>query len=74
MGNIFSSVAAFLRSQYTMGFVPSTPQDGKYHTLRVVAVDDQGNPLTLPNKKGKQKKVIVYARHGYTAQAVSAEN
>jgi len=74
MGDIFNSVAAFLRSQYTMGFVPSAPPDGKYHTLRVVAVDDQGNPLTLPNKKGKQKKVIVYARHGYTAQAASAEN
>jgi hypothetical protein len=30
-------------------------------------VDPQGNPLTVTNKKGKEKKVIVYARQGYTA-------
>ncbi len=74
MGEIFSSVAAYLRNQYTIGFVPSTPPDGRFHTLRVEAVDNQGNPLTLANKKGKQKKVIVYARRGYTSQVISAGN
>jgi VWFA-related protein len=70
--DIFSSVAAFLRAQYTLAFAPSTPQDGKYHKLKVEVVDPQGNPLTVADKKGKQKKVVVYARQGYTAPAASA--
>ncbi len=74
MGEIFSSVAAFLRNQYTMGFSPSSPHDGKYHLLRVDVVDDRGNPLTLANKKGKQKKVVVYARRGYSSQVISSGN
>ena len=40
MNGIFSTVAAFLRNQYTMGFSPTTPQDGKYHKLTVEVVDD----------------------------------
>ena len=67
MPAIFNSVAQFLRSQYTLMFSPSTPQDGRYHKLVVEAVDDQGNPLQLANKKGKMKKVVVIAREGYTA-------
>jgi VWFA-related protein len=67
MPDVFNSVASFLRYQYTMGFTPSTPQDGKYHKLTVEAVDDQGNPLELRNKKGKRQKVDVYAREGYLA-------
>jgi len=74
MGGIFNSVATYLHSQYTMGFVPTAQPDGKYHLLRTEAVDSQGNPMTVANKKGKQKKVVVYARHGYTAQVISAGN
>jgi VWFA-related protein len=65
--DIFNSVAAFLRAQYSIAFTPSTPQDGRYHKLKVEVVDPQGNPLMVANKKGKEKKVIVYARQGYTA-------
>ncbi len=67
MGDIFSSIAAFLRSQYTLGFTPSTPQDGRYHKIKVEIVDNQGNPLLVADKKGKMKKVTVYARQGYMA-------
>jgi VWFA-related protein len=67
MGSIFNSVAEFLRSQYTLGFTPSTAPDGKYHKLKLEIVDEQGNPLTQPDKKGKMKKVIVIARQGYTS-------
>jgi len=70
--DIFNSIAGFLRAQYTLGFAPSTPQDGKYHKLKVEIVDEQGNPLTVADKKGKQKKVVVYARQGYTAPAATA--
>jgi VWFA-related protein len=67
MPAIFNSVAQMLRSQYTLVFSPSTPQDGRYHKLTVEAVDEQGNPLELANKKGKMKKAVVIAREGYTA-------
>jgi VWFA-related protein len=69
MPDIFNSVAAYLRSQYTIGFNPSTQQDGKFHKLKVEAVDEQGNPLTFADKKGKKKKTIVHARAGYMANA-----
>jgi len=74
MPDIFNAVAGFLRSQYTLGFTPSTPQDGKFHKLKVDAVDDQGNLLTVSDKKGKKKKTIVHARQGYMAVAASAMN
>ena len=74
MPDIFNSVAGFLRSQYTLGFTPTTPQDGRFHKLKVDAVDDQGNPLTVNDKKGKKKKTIVHARQGYMAVATSAMN
>lgn len=74
MPDIFNAVAGFLRSQYTLGFTPSTPQDGKFHKLKVDAVDDQGNPLTVNDKKGKKKKTIVHARQGYMAMATAAMN
>ncbi len=67
MPSIFNSVAQFLRSQYTLVFSPSTPPDGRYHKLQVEAVDDQGNPLEVANKKGKMQKVVVIAREGYTS-------
>ncbi|MDE3108422.1 MAG: VWA domain-containing protein [Acidobacteriota bacterium] len=75
MPDVFNTVAEFLRFQYTMGFTPSTPQDGKYHKIVVQVVDDQGNPLLLRNKKGKKQKVDVYAREGYIApNSVAAGN
>jgi VWFA-related protein len=67
MPDIFNTVAQYLRSQYTLGFFPSTAQDGRYHRLSVEVVDDQGNPLQLANKKGKMKKAVVTARAGYVA-------
>jgi VWFA-related protein len=70
--SIFNTVAAFLRSQYTLGFSPSTPQDGHYHKLKVEVVDEQGNPLQVENRKGKKKKVVVYARQGYMALTPAA--
>jgi VWFA-related protein len=72
MNDIFNSVAAFLHSQYTIGFSPSTPQDGKYHKLKIEVLDQKGDELMVADKKGKMKKVIVYARQGYTAPAATA--
>lgn len=67
MPDIFNSVAALLRSQYTLGFAPLTGPDGKYHKLKIEVVDDAGNPLTFPDKKGHPKKPVIYARQGYSS-------
>jgi VWFA-related protein len=72
MNGIFNTVATFLRSQYTLGFTPSTSPDGKYHKLKLEIVDEQGNPMMQPDKKGKMKKVIVIARQGYTSPKPAA--
>jgi VWFA-related protein len=74
MPDIFNSVAAFLRNQYTIGFTPSTVQDGKFHKVTVEVVDAQGNEMMLADKKGKTKKTIVHARNGYTAAVAPVAN
>jgi VWFA-related protein len=66
--DIFKSVAAFLRSQYSIGFSPKhLVHDGKYHKLRVEIVQPDGSPLIVTDPKGKRQRLIVYAREGYMA-------
>ena len=66
--DIFKSVAAFLRSQYSIGFTPENLKpDGKYHKLKVEIVRQDGTPLLVTTPKGKRQKPVVYAREGYTA-------
>ena len=74
MNDIFNSVAAFLRNQYTIGFTPSTAPDGKYHKLKLEVLDDEGNPLTTLDKKNHKKKINVYARQGYTSPKPTSGN
>jgi len=62
----YQQVAQQLRMQYSLGFVPTnTTKDGRYHKLKVDVVDEQGNPLTIFNEKGKKVKWHVVARDGY---------
>ncbi|HKW87156.1 MAG TPA: VWA domain-containing protein [Candidatus Acidoferrales bacterium] len=64
----FNDVVAFLRNQYSLGFLPAdSARDGKYHKIKLEVVDEKGDPLMVEGKKGKKKKVIVYAREGYLA-------
>jgi VWFA-related protein len=64
--SIYEQISNQLRRQYSLGFVPSDPSnDGKFHKLRVDLVDEQGNPLTITNEKGKKIKYHVVARQGY---------
>ena len=66
--DIFKSVAAFLRSRYSVGFSPThLLHDGKYHKLSVEIVQPDGSPLIVTDPKGKRQKLIVYAREGYLA-------
>jgi VWFA-related protein len=64
----YQQIAGQLRTQYSLGFVPTSPaKDGRFHKLKVDLVDDQGNPLRILNEKGKPVKYRVVAREGYYA-------
>jgi VWFA-related protein len=66
--DIFRSVAAFLRHQYSLSYSPTNgAKDGKFHKLKVELVAPDGGPLTIVDQKGKKQKFQVYAREGYQA-------
>lgn len=63
---IFEEVAAALRNQYRLGYVPSTyKRDGKFRKIKVELVNEQGGPLEFKDQKNKKVKMVVYAREGY---------
>ena len=65
---IFQDVASHLRSQYSLGYVPSNQKrDGKVRKIKVELVDDNGNPLVVVDQNNKKVKYQVYAREGYMA-------
>ena len=66
--SVYQQVAGQLRTQYSLGFVPSNPsKDGKFHKLKIDLVDEQGNQLRITNQKGKQVKYRIVSRDGYYA-------
>lgn len=66
--SLFQSVVGFLRSEYDLGFSPSSSAlDGRYHKLKVEVVGPAGDPLRVTDAKGRRRKIVVYARDGYTA-------
>ncbi len=65
---IYQQISHQLRSQYSLGFIPSNAtRDGKFRKLKIDLVDAQGNPLKVINQKGKTIKYKVVAREGYYA-------
>jgi VWFA-related protein len=68
MPDVFRSVAAFLRHQYSISYSPSHgARDGKFHKVKVELVAPDGSPLIVENQKHKKQKYQVYAREGYQA-------
>ncbi len=66
--SIYQQIATQLRSQYSLGFIPSnSAHDGKFRRLKIDLVDAQGNPLKVTNEKGKNVKYRVVSRDGYYA-------
>jgi VWFA-related protein len=64
--SIFRDVAAHLRNQYSIGYVPSNPRvDGKMRKIKVQLVGDDGQPLVVLDQNQKKVKYVVYAREGY---------
>jgi VWFA-related protein len=65
---IYQQIDGQLRTQYSLGFVPTNPShDGKFHKLRVQLVGPQGQPLKIVDQKGKQVKYRIVSRDGYYA-------
>jgi len=66
---IFRDVAADIRNQYTITYHPTnTKLDGTYRKLKVELQAPDGGPLKVRDQKGKDVKVVIYARDGYTAK------
>jgi VWFA-related protein len=66
---IFKDVGSDIRNQYTLAYHPTnTKLDGSYRKLKVELTGPDGGPLKVRDKKGKDVKVQIYAREGYTAK------
>jgi Ca-activated chloride channel family protein len=59
--SVLSSINALMRNQYSLGFRPTSPRDGKMHKI-VVKVDPQGNG------NFDDKNYVVQARQFYIAK------
>ena len=66
---IFHDVAADIRNQYSISYHPTNAKlDGTYRKLKVELQALDGGPFKVRDQKGKDVKVVVYAREGYTAK------
>ncbi len=58
-----------IRSKYELVYRPiNAKQDGTYRKLRVMLVDDEGQPLRIQDEKHKPLKYDIIARDGYRAK------
>jgi VWFA-related protein len=70
MPQIFQAVNASIRNQYVLAYHPSNAkQDGSYRKIKVeLSGGPNGGPLKIRDEKGKDLKVSIVAREGYTAK------
>jgi VWFA-related protein len=66
---IFQDIGNDIRNQYSLAYTPTnTKLDGTYRKLKVQVVAPDGGPLKVKDQKGKDVKIEVVARDGYTAK------
>jgi VWFA-related protein len=66
---LFGDISSDIRHQYSLSYHPSnTKLDGTYRKLKVQVVAPDGGALKVKDQKGKDVKVEVVARDGYTAK------
>jgi VWFA-related protein len=67
--DIFQNINQTIRSKYELIYRPTNAkQDGSYRKLRVMLVDEEGQPLRFQDQKQKPLKYDVIARDGYRAK------
>lgn len=65
----FNDISNDIRNQYTLAYHPTnTKLDGTYRKLKVQVVAPDGSQLKVKDQKGKDVKIEVVARDGYTAK------
>ncbi len=68
-GEIFRDIGEDIRRAYTLAYSPTnTKLDGTYRKLKVQVVAPDGGQLKVKDQKGKDVKIEVVAREGYTAK------
>jgi VWFA-related protein len=66
---LFQDISSDIRNQYTLSYSPTnTKLDGTYRKLKVQVIAPDGGPLKVKDQKGKDVKIDVVAREGYTAK------
>jgi VWFA-related protein len=66
---IFHTIGDDIRHEYSLAYTPTnTKLDGTYRKLKVQVVAPDGGPLKVRDQKGKDVKIQVVARDGYTAK------
>jgi VWFA-related protein len=66
---IFQEIGEDIRKQYSISYHPTNAKlDGTYRKLKVQVVGPDGGPLKVKDQKGKDVKIEVVARDGYTAK------
>jgi VWFA-related protein len=65
----FADISSDIRNRYMLSFSPTnTKLDGTYRKLKVQVIAPDGGPLKVKDQKGKDVKIDIYAREGYTAK------
>ena len=65
----FGEISNDIRNQYTLSYSPTNSKlDGTYRKLKVQVVGPDGGPLKVKDQKGKDVKIEIVARDGYTAK------
>jgi VWFA-related protein len=68
-GEDFQDIGSDIRNQYSLAYHPTNSKlDGTYRKLKVQIVAPDGGPLKVKDQKGKEQKVEVVSRDGYTAK------
>jgi VWFA-related protein len=68
-GEIFRDIGEDIRRAYVLAYSPTnTKLDGTYRKLKVQVVAPDGAPLKEKDQKGKDVKIDVVSRDGYTAK------
>jgi VWFA-related protein len=68
-GEDFQDIGSDIRNQYSLSYHPTNSKlDGTYRKLKVEVIAPDGGPLKVKDQKGKEQKIEVVSRDGYTAK------